>query len=128
MKGYSNIMYHDDTIETDCPNHSHHPEIPEIVSERLPSEEEMYLLSELFKLFGDSTRIRILVALFEGELCVGDIAVKLEMSQTAISHQLRVLKQNHLIKYRRQGKSMIYSLADNHVKTIIDCATEHIEE
>ena len=91
-------------------------------------EELVYDLADLFKLFSDSTRIRILVALFDGELCVGEIAEKLEMSQTAISHQLRVLKQNHLIKYRRQGKSMIYSLADDHVKTIIDCAVEHVEE
>lgn len=100
----------------------------EQLNEGMFDEEIAYDLADLFKVFSDSTRIRILVALFEGELCVGDIAVKLEMSQTAISHQLRVLKQNHLIKYRRQGKSMIYSLADDHVKTIIDCATEHIEE
>ncbi len=91
-------------------------------------EEIVYDLADLFKVFSDSTRIRILVALFEGEFCVGEIAQRLEMSQTAISHQLRVLKQNHLIKYRRQGKSMIYSLADDHVKTIINCATEHVEE
>ncbi len=92
------------------------------------NEEIVYDLADLFKVFSDSTRIRILVALFDGEYCVGDIAEMLEMSQTAISHQLRILKQNHLIKYRRQGKSMIYSLADDHVKTIINCATEHVEE
>ena len=91
-------------------------------------EEIVYDLADLFKVFSDSTRIRILTTLFEGELCVGEIAEKLNMSQTAISHQLRVLKQNHLIKYRREGKSVIYSLADDHVKTIIDCATEHVEE
>lgn len=91
-------------------------------------DEIIYDIADLFKVFSDSTRIRILVALFEGEHCVSEIAEKLEMSQTAISHQLRVLKQNHLIKYRRQGKSMIYSLADDHVKTIINCATEHVEE
>ncbi len=91
-------------------------------------EEVVYDIADLFKVFSDSTRIRILVALFDGELCVGEIAQRLDMSQTAISHQLRVLKQNHLIKYRRQGKSMIYSLADDHVKTIIDSATEHVEE
>ncbi|MCH5315107.1 MAG: winged helix-turn-helix transcriptional regulator [Eubacterium sp.] len=98
------------------------------MSEELLDEEIIYDLADLFKVFSDSTRIRILVALFEGELCVGDIAQRLEISQTAISHQLRILKQNHLIKYRRNGKSMIYSLADEHVKTIIDCATEHVEE
>lgn len=91
-------------------------------------EEILYDLADLFKVFSDSTRIRILVALFDGELCVGDIAKQLEMSQTAISHQLRLLKQNRLIRYRRQGKSVFYSLADDHVKTIINCATEHVEE
>lgn len=91
-------------------------------------DEILYDLADLFKVFSDSTRIRILVSLFDGELCVGDIADKLEMSQTAISHQLRILKQNHLIKYRRDGKSVIYSIADDHVKTIINCATEHVEE
>lgn len=91
-------------------------------------EEIIYDLADLFKVFSDSTRIKILVALFDGELCVNDIAEKVGMSQTAISHQLRVLKQSHLIKYRRQGKSVIYSLADDHVKTIIGCATEHVEE
>lgn len=91
-------------------------------------DEILYDLADLFKVFSDSTRIRILVSLFDGELCVGDIADRLEMSQTAISHQLRILKQNHLIKYRRDGKSVIYSIADDHVKTIINCATEHVEE
>lgn len=100
----------------------------EAMSEELLDEEIIYDLADLFKVFSDSTRIRILAALFDGELCVGDIAKRLEMSQTAISHQLRVLKQNHLIKYRRQGKSIIYSLSDDHVKTIINCAVEHVEE
>lgn len=94
----------------------------------MQDEELTYDVADLFKLFSDSTRIRILVSLFDVELCVGDIAGQLEMSQTAISHQLRILKQNHLIKYRRDGKNMIYSLADDHVKTIINCAIEHIEE
>ena len=87
------------------------------------SDELAYDVADLFKLFADS-----LVLLFDRELCVGDIAANLEMSQTAISHQLRILKQNHLIKYRREGKNMIYALADDHVKTIINCAIEHIEE
>ena len=91
-------------------------------------EEIIYDLADLFKVFSDSTRIKILVALFDGELCVNDIAEKVGMSQTAISHQLRVLKQNKLVKARRDGKSMFYSLADDHVKTIIGCATEHVEE
>lgn len=91
-------------------------------------EELMYDLADLFKLFSDSTRIRILVLLIEKERCVGEIAEELKMSQTAISHQLRVLKQNRLIRYRRNGKNIFYSLADDHVKMIIDCAAEHIEE
>ena len=98
------------------------------MSEELLDEEIIYDLADLFKVFSDSTRIRILAALFDGELCVGDIAKRLEMSQTAISHQLRVLKQNHLIKYRRQGKSIIYSLSDDHVRSIIGQGMEHIEE
>ncbi len=121
-------MYTDDTIETDCPNHKDHPEIPENLIERLPSEEEMYELSELFKLFGDSTRIRILCALAEKELCVCQIADTLEMTQSAISHQLRVLKQGSLVKSRRDGKTIFYSLADSHVKTIISQGIDHIEE
>ncbi len=92
------------------------------------NDELVYDVADLFKVFSDSTRVRILAALFDGEMCVGDIAQKLDMSQTAISHQLRVLKQNHLIKYRRQGKSIIYCLADDHVKTIIDNALVHLEE
>lgn len=91
-------------------------------------DEIVYDIADLFKVFSDSTRVRILVTLFEGELCVGDIADALGMSQTAISHQLRILKHNHLIKYRRDGKNVIYSLADNHVKHIIDSAREHMEE
>lgn len=91
-------------------------------------EELLFDVADLFKLFSDSTRVRILVALSEKELCVSDIAAQLEMNQTAISHQLRILKQNHLVKYRRDGKNMIYSLADDHVNMIINCAIEHIEE
>ena len=94
----------------------------------LPDDEILYDLAELFKIFGDSTRIKILYVLFEAEMCVCDIAQLLNMTQSAISHQLRILKQNHLIKYRREGKNMIYALADDHVKTIINCAIEHIEE
>ena len=91
-------------------------------------EELIYDLADLFKIFADSTRIRILYCLFEKEACVGDIATLLEMSQTAISHQLRVLKQSHLVRCRRDGKQMYYSLSDDHVKTIIESGLEHIEE
>ena len=88
-------------------------------------EEELYDLAELFKVFGDSTRIRILYSLFEKEMAVCDIANDLGMTQSAISHQLRVLKANSLVKARREGKSIIYSLADEHVRSIMNQGLEH---
>lgn len=91
-------------------------------------ENELYDLAELFKVFGDSTRIRILFALFEEELCVCDIATRLTMTQSAISHQLKILKQSKLIKSRREGKLIYYSLADDHVRTMIYQGLEHVEE
>lgn len=91
-------------------------------------ENELYDLAELFKVFGDSTRIRILHTLFTDEMCVQDIATALNMTQSAISHQLKILKQSKLIKARRDGKMIYYSLADDHVKTIISCGLEHVEE
>lgn len=94
----------------------------------LPEEETLYDLAELFKIFGDSTRIKILYALFEAELCVNDIAEQLNLSQTAVSHQLRILRQNKLVSGRKDGKNVRYSLADDHVRTIIDMGLEHIEE
>lgn len=105
-----------------------HEDLLKIVSEKMPDETELYDLSELFKVFGDSTRIRILFVLFESEVCVCDLAQALKMTQSAISHQLRILKQNKLVKSRRDGKSVFYSLADNHVRTIISQGIEHIEE
>ena len=105
----------------------HEEEIGKMV-ENMPEEEELYDLAELFKIFGDSTRIRILYALFENELCVQDISELLNMTQSAISHQLRVLKQSRLVKNKRQGKCILYSLADEHVRTIINSGLEHIEE
>ena len=98
------------------------------VSEHMPDEDELYDLAELFKIFGDSTRIRILYVLFESEVCVCDLAKMLHMNQSAISHQLKILKQAKLVTGRREGKSVIYSLADEHVRTIIDQGREHIEE
>ena len=92
------------------------------------NEEELYDLAELFKVFGDSTRIRILDVLFQPELCVSDLANTLNMTQSAVSHQLKILKQSKLVKCRREGKSILYSLADSHVRTIIDQGREHIEE
>lgn len=89
---------------------------------------ELFELAELFKVFGDSTRIRILYVLFEAEMCVCDIADALEMTQSAISHQLKILKQSKLVKARREGKSIFYSLADDHVSVILEKGLEHIEE
>ncbi len=95
---------------------------------QMPDEDQLYDLAELFKVFGDSTRIRILFALFEQEMCVCDIAESLEMTQSAISHQLKILKQSKLVGNRREGKQIIYFLADDHVRTIIDQGLNHIEE
>ena len=105
-----------------------HEDLLKTVNEKMPDEEELYDLAELFKVFGDSTRIRILFVLFEAELCVCDLAEALHMTQSAVSHQLRILKQNKLVKSRREGKSVFYSLADGHVRTIIEQGREHIEE
>ena len=105
-----------------------HEDLLKIVNETLPEETELYDLAELFKVFGDSTRIRILFVLFEAEVCVCDLAKVLNMTQSAISHQLRILKQNKLVKSRREGKSIFYSLADDHVRTIINQGRDHIEE
>lgn len=100
----------------------------ERVAAAMPEEESLYDLAELFKVFGDTTRIRILYALFESELCVCDIAEILSMTQSAISHQLRVLKQARLVRSRREGKQIYYFLADDHVRTIIGQGMDHIDE
>lgn len=105
-----------------------HEDVVNSVRERMPHEEDLYDLAELFKVFGDSTRIRILWALDESEMCVCDIAVLLNMTQSAISHQLRVLKQAKLVKSRRDGKIVYYSLDDEHVKQIFDQGLSHINE
>ena len=98
------------------------------VKASMPPEDELFDLAELFKVFGDSTRIKILYVLFESELCVCDIAEALGMTQSAVSHQLRIIKGARLIKNRRAGKTVLYSLADDHVATIIGMAKEHLEE
>jgi ArsR family transcriptional regulator len=105
-----------------------HADLVQQANAKMPTEDELYDLAELFKVFGDSTRIRILFVLFESEMCVCDLAEALRMTQSAISHQLRILKQAKLVTNRREGKSVIYSLADDHVRTIIDQGREHIEE
>ena len=98
------------------------------VLSEMPDEERLYDLAELFKVFGDTTRIRILYVLFEAEMCVCDIAEILNMTQSAISHQLRVLKQARLVRNRRDGKQIYYSLADDHVRTIIGQGMDHVNE
>ncbi|HHU48721.1 MAG: ArsR/SmtB family transcription factor [Caldicoprobacterales bacterium] len=105
-----------------------HQDIIDWVRDKMPREETLYDLAEFFKVFGDSTRIRILWALAESEMCVCDIANLLNMTQSAISHQLRVLKQAALVKSRRDGKVVYYSLDDEHVQQIIDQGMTHINE
>ena len=98
------------------------------VRQVLPPDEVLSDLADLFKIFGDSTRIKILYALLRSELCVCDIADLLGLTQSAISHQLRALKNARLVKSRREGKTVFYALADDHVKTIIDQGLEHVSE
>lgn len=105
-----------------------HEDIVNQVRDKMPQEESLYDLAQLFKVFGDLTRIRILWALNESEMCVCDIAVLLDMTQSAISHQLRVLKQTNLVKNRREGKVVYYSLVDEHVRQIFDQGLIHINE
>jgi len=105
-----------------------HEDIIKKVKENMPEEELLYDLSEFYKVFGDSTRVRILYVLFESEMCVYDISVLLNMSVSAISHQLRILKQSRLVKFRREGRTVFYSLADDHVRTIMDQGIEHLSE
>lgn len=105
-----------------------HEEVVDKVKGKMPEDEKLYDLAELFKVFGDTTRIKILYALFEEEMCVCDIADLLNMTQSAISHQLRVLKQARLVKFRKEGKVVYYSLDDNHINQIFNCGLCHIEE
>ena len=111
-----------------CEEKEVHADKVQYVNENMPSEDELYDLAELFKAFGDSTRIRILFALFEADICVCDLAESLNMTQSAISHQLRLLKMAGLVNGRREGKQSIYYLADEHVRTIIAMGLEHINE
>lgn len=100
----------------------------EAIKAKLPNDEEIYDLSELFKVLGDQTRTKILTVLEIHELCVNDIASALNMTKSAVSHQLRILRQSRLIKARRDGKEIIYSLDDNHVSQLFECALIHIKE
>ncbi|WP_297870838.1 metalloregulator ArsR/SmtB family transcription factor [uncultured Oscillibacter sp.] len=119
----------EDRYNVDCCDFIHaHEDVVEKVRQEMPGEDTLYDLTELFRIFGDSTRVRILYVLFEAEMCVCDIAQLLGMTQSAISHQLRALKNVRLVKARREGKTVFYSLADDHVKTIIDQGLEHVKE
>ena len=111
-----------------CEESQVHLDAVERVRGLLPADETLYDLAELFKIFGDSTRVKILYALLEGELCVCDIAKLMEVTQSAVSHQLRVLKGSKLVKFRREGKTVYYSLADEHVIRILSQGMEHITE
>ena len=111
-----------------CSEECTHKEIIDKVKKCIPDEEILYDLAELFKVFGDSTRMKIISSLLEDELCVGDIAVLTNSTPSAISHQLRVLKQAKLVKYRKEGKIVYYSLDDDHVREIYEKGREHVEE
>lgn len=136
MAGRSNTKGHklDEKVKNEetscicCEEHHIHPERIKEAITSVPDEGELSDLAELFKVFGDVTRLRILFVLFKSELCVCDIAESLDMTQSAISHQLKVLKQIKLVKARREGKSIFYSLSDNHVASIIAQGLEHVDE
>ena len=109
-----------------CEVHIVHKELVDRIGNEMPSDDELYDLAELFKVFGDSTRIKILFALFESEMCVCDIANLLNMTKSSISHQLKVLKDDMLVKSHKVGKEVYYSLNDEHVKIVLEIAIEHI--
>lgn len=117
----------DKRIDT-CSCNIIHDEVVNEVKMKMPEEEVLFDLAEFFKVFGDSTRIKIMYALFEHEMCVCDIVALLNMTQSAVSHQLRVLKQARLVKYRKEGKVVYYSLNDEHIKDIVKEGLEHINE
>ena len=108
--------------------HEDHQDIVAGVRQSMPDADTLFELADFFKVFGDSTRIRIMCALFQKELSVCCIADIVGMEQSTVSHQLRILRQAHLIKSRREGKTVFYSLADSHVSTLLQQGTEHIEE
>ncbi len=111
-----------------CNEYAPHEGAVEKVRGAMPSDDALYDVSELFKVFGDSTRTSILAALMQSELCVCDICTLLNMTKSAISHQLRVLRQSKLVKGRKSGKEVYYSLADDHIVSIMNMALEHVEE
>ena len=114
--------------ESVCTENSEHLRLVEAVNRDMPEDDLLCELSEFFRVFGDSTRIRILYALSRSEMCVCDLSRLLGASQSAISHQLQVLRSSRLVKYRREGKTVFYSLADEHIFSIINMGIEHLEE
>lgn len=121
------MQYRDDGAEH-CDYMFVHEDLVRLVQSKMPEEATLSDLAELYKIFADATRIKILYILLEAEVCVCDLAQLLGMSQSAISHQLRVLKASRLVKSRRDGKTVFYSLADDHIKTILDQGFEHVTE
>jgi len=117
-----------ETNEETCLQNVIHQEVIEKVQQTIPQDDSLSQVAELFKVLGDRTRTRILHALFEAEMCVCDLAYLLGMTQSSISHQLRVLKQAKLVKNRKEGKVVYYSLADHHVIHIFEQAFEHVNE
>lgn len=111
-----------------CEENIIHPGLVEKAARLLPPEEALYDLAELFKVFGDSTRIKLLYALLESEMCVCDLAQLLGLTQSAVSHQLRVLKTSKLVRNRREGKTVFYALDDDHVRRMLEMGMEHLSE
>ena len=111
-----------------CAARETHPDRMNAAVGAMPDEDSLFALADLYKIFGDSTRLRILYVLYETELCVCDIAELCGMTVSAISHQLRILKQSRLVKYRKSGKSVFYSLDDEHVHSILAQGMEHLSE
>lgn len=105
-----------------------HEEVVNYARDNMPKSQSINKLTEFFKIMGDSTRIRILCALAQSEMCVCDLAIVVNVTKSAMSHQLRILRHAHLVKYRRQGKNVFYSLDDDHVKSVIQMSLEHTEE
>ena len=122
------VMENNERKIESCNGNIIHEDIVVRVKDQLPAEETLYDLAELFKVFGDTTRIKIICALFESEMCVCDLSCLLNMTQSAISHQLRVLKSARLVKFRREGKVVYYPLDDEHIKHIYDAGLNHISE
>lgn len=126
LLGQVDFMVDNDILRCDC--NIIHQDVVEKVKKQMPQDGKLYVLAELFKVFGDTTRIKILWALDKSEMCVCDISVLLNMTKSAVSHQLRVLKQARLVRYRKEGKNVYYSLDDEHVKDIFEQGMTHIGE